>query len=134
MKHAMLALLVCVLMVSGSLEKSFFLADNTPICLIVVPDDADFSDLLTATQIAKQIVGLAGSGCPFSLIQFAKEITKEDKAKYNLILLGETGLKLKGKPLKVTEGLYLYENPFDTGRGAVVVENPEALIKWLKGL
>jgi hypothetical protein len=134
MKHAMLALLVCALVVSGNVEKDFFLVDDTPICLVVVPDDASFKDLLTATQIAKEIVDLAGSGCPFSLIQFGEEISQEDSAKYNLILLGETGLSLKGRPQEITEGLYLYENPFGTKRDVLVVEDPQSLIELLQNL
>ncbi len=134
MKHAMLALLVCLLLVTGSLQKNFFLADDTPICLVVVPDDASFRDLLTATQIAKEIVNLAGSGCPFSLIRFAEEISKEDTVKYNLILLGETGLELEGKSTEVAEGLYLYVNPFGTKRDVLVVENPQSLIELLQDL
>lgn len=130
----MLALLVCVLLVTGSLEKSFFLADDTPICLVVVPDDADFRDLLTAAQIAKEIVGLAGSGCPFSLIRFAEEISVKDMAKYNLILLGETGLELEGTPVEVAEGLSLYKDPFNTKRDVLVIEDPQSLIEMLQNL
>ena len=134
MKHAMLALLVCVLMVTGSLERSFFLADDTHICLVVVPDDADFKDLLTAAQIAKEIVGLAGSGCSFSLIRFAEEISVRDTAKYNLIILGETGLELEGTPTEVAEGLSLYKDPFGTKRDVLVVEDPQSLIEMLQNL
>ncbi len=130
----MLALLVCVLMVTGSLEGSFFLADDTPICLVVVPDDADFKDLFTAAQIAKEIVDLAGSGCPFSLIRFAEEISVTDKAKYNLIVLGETGLELEGNPTEVAEGLSLYKDPFGTKRDVLVVEDPQSLIEMLQNL
>ena len=134
MKHAMLALLVCSLMVAGSLEKDFFLADETLICLVVIPDDASFRDLLTATQVAKALVDLGGSGCPFSLIYFAEEISKEDTARYNLILLGETGLEPEGTPEEVAEGLYLYENPFGTKRDVLVVEDPQSLIELLQNL
>lgn len=134
MKHAMLALLVCTLVVTGSLERNFFLADDTPICLVVVPDDASFKDLLTAAQVAEEIVDLAGSGCPFSLIQFAEEISKRDTAKYNLILLGETGLHLGGTPVEIAEGLYLYEDPFGTKRDVLVVEDPQSLIELLQDL
>jgi len=134
MKHAMLALLVCVLVVTGSLERSFFLADDTPICLVVIPDDADFGDLLTGAQIAREIVGLAGTGCPFSLIRFAEEISLRDTAKYNLILLGETGFELEGKPTEVAEGVYLYKDPFGTKRDVLVVEDPQSLIEMLQNL
>ncbi len=133
MKHAMLALSISLL-VSGSLERSFFLADDTPICLVVVPDDADFRDLLTAAQVAREVVDLAGSGCPFSLVRFAKEITSGDKAKYNLIVLGETRLTLKGKPVEVAEGVYLYKDPFGTKRDVLLVEDPESLIELLQNL
>jgi hypothetical protein len=134
MKHAMLALLVCSLLVTGSLDRDFFLADDTPICLVVVPDDASFKDLMTAIQIAKEVVDLAGSGCPFSLVRFAEEISREDTAKYNLILLGETGLELEGKPTEVAEGLYMYKDPFDTKRDILVVEDPQSLVELLQGL
>lgn len=134
MKHAMLALLVLVLMVTGSLERSFFLAEDTPICLVVVADDADFSDLLTATQIAEEIVALAGDGCPFSLIRFAEEISKEDMAKYNLILLGEVGFTMKKRPKEVADGLYLYQNPFGTRRDVLVVEDLQSLLEMLQNL
>lgn len=130
----MLALLVCSLVVTSGLERDFFLADDTPICLVVVPDDASFKDLLTATQVAKEIVDLAGDGCPFSLIRFAEEISRKDTAKYNLILLGETGLELEGRPTEVADGLYLYENPFDTKRDVLVVEDPQSLIELLQNL
>jgi len=134
MKHAMLALLVCSLVVTSGLERDFFLADDTPICLVVVPDDASFKDLLTAAQVAKEIVDLAGDGCPFSLIRFAEEISKKDTAKYNLILMGETGLELEGRSTEVADGLYLYENPFDTKRDVLVVEDPQSLIELLQNL
>jgi len=134
MKHAMLALLVCSLVVTGSLERSFFLADDTPICLVVVADDASFKDLFTATQICKEIINLAGSGCPFSLIRFSEEISKEDMAKYNLILLGETGLKPEGKSVEISDGLYLYRDPFGTKRDVLVVEDPQSLIELLQNL
>lgn len=134
MKHAMLALLVCSLVMTSGLERDFFLADDTPICLVVVSDDASFRDLLTATQVAKEIVDLAGSGCPFSLIRFAEEISKEETAKYNLILLGETGLTLRGKSAEVADGVYLYENPFGTKRDVLVVEDPQSLIELLQTL
>ena len=134
MKHAMLALLVCSLVVTSGLERDFFLADDTPICLVVVPDDASFKDLLTATQVAKEIVDLAGEGCPFSLIRFAEEISRKDTAKYNLILMGETGLELEGRPTEVADGLYLYENPFGTKRDVLVVEDPQSLIELLQNL
>ncbi|MGC1120759.1 MAG: hypothetical protein WBA22_06665 [Candidatus Methanofastidiosia archaeon] len=134
MKHAMLALLVCSLLVTGGLERSFFLADDTPICLVVVADDASFDDLLTAAQIAKEIVDLAGSGCPFSLIRFEEEISKEDKAKYNLIVLGDNNLNLRGKPVEIAEGLLLYENPFGTKRHVLVVEDAQSLLDLLQDL
>ncbi|MBU7016383.1 MAG: hypothetical protein HXS44_02650 [Theionarchaea archaeon] len=134
MKHAMLALLVCSLVLTGSLERDFFLAGDTPICLVVLPDDASFRELYTATEIAREIVDLAGNGCPFSLIWFAEEISKEDAAKYNLILLGETGLKLEGRPEEVREGLYLYRDPFGTKRDVLVVEDPQSLIELLQNL
>ncbi|MBU7013950.1 MAG: hypothetical protein HXS52_08100 [Theionarchaea archaeon] len=134
MKHAMLALLVFSLAVTGGLERSFFLADDTPICLVVVADDASFDDLLTAAQIAKEIVDLAGSGCPFSLIRFEEEISKEDTAKYNLVVLGEIDLNLKGDPAEVADGLLLYENPFGTKRHVLVVENAQSLLDLLQDL
>lgn len=134
MKHAMLALLVCALMMTSGLKRSFFLEDDHPVCLVVVPDDASFSDLLTATQIAQEIVDLAGNGCPFSLIRFAGEISRQDTAEYNLILLGETGLELKGKSVKVAEGLYLLEDFFGTERDVLVVEEPQSLIEMLQDL
>jgi hypothetical protein len=134
MKHAMLALLVFSLVIAGGLERSFFLADDTPICLVVIPDDADFADLLTAAQVAGEIMDLAGGGCAFSLIRFAEEISKEDTTKYNLVLLGETGLEIEGNPKKVTEGVYLYENPFNTKRDVLLVEDPQSLIELLHDL
>ena len=134
MKHAMLALLVMSLLVTGSLDRDFFLADDTPICLVVVPDDASFKDLMTAIQIAKEVVDLADSGCPFSLVRFAEEISREDTAKYNLILLGETGLELEGRPTEVAEGLYMYKDPFDTKRDVLVVEDPQSLVELLQNL
>ncbi|MBU6998216.1 MAG: hypothetical protein HXS41_12710 [Theionarchaea archaeon] len=134
MKHAMLALLVCSLMVTGGLERSFFLADDTPICLVVVADDASFEDLLTAAQIAREIVDLAGSGCPFSLIRFEEEISKEDTAKYNLIVLGESNLNFSGKAEEISDGLLLYENPFGTKRHVLVVEDAQSLLDLLQDL
>jgi hypothetical protein len=134
MKHAMLALLVMSLLVTGSLDRDFFLADDTSICLVVVPDDASFKDLMTAIQIAKEVVDLADSGCPFSLVRFAEEISREDTAKYNLILLGETGLELEGRPTEVAEGLYMYKDPFDTKRDVLVVEDPQSLVELLQNL
>lgn len=130
----MLALLVLLFMVTGSLERSFFLAEDTPICLVVVADDADFDDLLTAIQIAKEIVGLTGDGCPFSLIRFAEEISRADTAKYNLVLLGEVGLDMRGRPKEVADGLYLYQNPFGTRRDVLVVEDPQSLLEVLQNL
>lgn len=134
MKHALLALLVCSLVLSGGLERSFFLADNTPICLIVVPDDAEITDLFNAAQISEEIIDLAGSGCPFSLIRFAEEISREDTAKNNLIILGETGLSITGEFTEIAEGLYLYKNPFGTKRDVLVVENPQLLMDLLEEL
>lgn len=134
MKHALLALLVCSLLMSGGLERSFFLADDTPICLVVVPDDAEIEDLFTAAQISKEIIDLAGSGCPFSLIRFAKEISKESTAKHNLIVLGETGLPIKGTPTEIAGGVYLYKNAFGTKRDVLVVENPQTLMELLEEL
>jgi hypothetical protein len=134
MKHALLALMVCSLVMSGGLERSFFLADDTPICLVVVPDDVKIEDLFDAAQISKEIVDLAGSGCPFSLIRFAEEISREDMAKHNLIVLGETDLPMTGDPIEIAEGLYLYERPFGTKRDLLVVENPQTLIELLEEL
>jgi hypothetical protein len=134
MKHAMLALLVYSVMVTGGLDRGFFLADDTPICLVVVGNDASFDELLTAAQIAEEIVDLAGSGCPFSLIRFEEEISREDTAKYNLIVLGENDLNLRGKPKEVAEGLFLYENPFGTKRHVLVVEDAQSLLDLLRDL
>jgi hypothetical protein len=134
MKHALLALLVCSLVLNGGLERSFFLADDTPVCLVVVPDEVEIEDLFTAAQISKEIIDIAGSGCPFSLIRFAEEISKEDTTKYNLIVLGETGLPIKGTPIEITEGLYLYKNAFGTKRDVLVVEDPQTLMELLEDL
>jgi hypothetical protein len=134
MKHALLALMVCSLVLSGGLERNFFLADDTPICLVVVPDDVNIGDLFDAAQISKEIIDLAGSGCPFSLIRFSKEISEEDTVKHNLIVLGETGLPITGDPTEIAEGLYLYKKPFGTKRDVLVVENPQTLIELLKEL
>jgi hypothetical protein len=132
MKHAMLALLVLSLMISSGVKETFFVEDGKICCLIVVSDDADFADLLTATEIAKEVEGLAGNGCPFSLIRFAEEITKEDSAQYNLIMLGETGLEVEGETEEIGEGLYLLEDFFGTGKDVLVVEDPQALIELLQ--
>jgi hypothetical protein len=134
MKHAMLAMLVLSLVLTGGLDQSFFMEDSKPICLIVVGDDADFTDLLTAAQIAKEIVDLAGNGCPFSLIRFAEEISKKDIKDYNLILLGETGLEVEGKSVEVADGLYLLEDFFGTKRDVLVVEDAQSLIDVLQNL
>jgi hypothetical protein len=134
MKHAMLALLVFTIVITGGLDRSFFLADDTPICLVVVPDDADFADLLTAAQVAEEIMDLAEGGCPFSLVRFSEEISKEDTTRYNLVLLGETGLEIEGDSIKITEGVYLYENPFNTKRDVLLVEDPQSLIELLHDL
>lgn len=134
MKHAMLALLVLSLLTVSGVEESFFVKDDEICCLIVVSDDAKFADLLTATEIAKEVIELAGKGCPFSLIRFAGEISKEDTAQYNLIMLGETGLGVEGETEEIAEDLYLLEDFFGTGKDVLVVEDPQALIELLQNL